>query len=117
MSKSTEEDWKKLKRVLAFLQGTIDDERIIGATSLTALFAWVDAAYGVHDDFKSHTGGAMSLGIGTVHTKSSKQKLNTKSSTEAELVGVSDYLPYSLWARMFLEEQGLKIIKKRSLSG
>ena len=55
-----------------------------GATSLTSLFAWVDVAYGVHDDFKSHIGGAMSLGIGSVHTKSSKQKLNTKISTEAE---------------------------------
>ncbi len=39
-------------------------------------------------------------------SKTSKQKLNTKSSTEAELVGVSDYLPYSIWAKKFQEEQG-----------
>ncbi len=39
--------------------------------------------------------------------KSSKQKLNTKSSTEAELVGASDYLlPHSMWVQMFLEAQG-----------
>jgi hypothetical protein len=35
-----------------------------------------------------------------------KQKINTKSSTEAELVGVDDSLAYILWARYFLQEQG-----------
>ena len=34
------------------------------------------------------------------------EKINTKSSTEAELVGVSDYLPYNIWLTMFLEDQG-----------
>ena len=38
--------------------------------------------------------------------KSAKQKLNTKSSTEAELVGASDYLPNTIWAKYFLEAQG-----------
>jgi hypothetical protein len=38
--------------------------------------------------------------------KSFKQKLNTKSSTEAELVGASDYLPYPIWAKTFLAAQG-----------
>ena len=41
--------------------------------------------------------------------KSTKQKLNTKSSTEAELIGASDYLPNTIWARMFLESQGYAI--------
>mmetsp|Transcript_8589 Transcript_8589/g.11350 ORF Transcript_8589/g.11350 Transcript_8589/m.11350 type:complete len:86 (-) Transcript_8589:179-436(-) len=40
--------------------------------------------------------------------KSSKQKLNTKRSTEAELVGASDYLPFSIWGKKFLEAQGYK---------
>jgi hypothetical protein len=51
----------------------------------------VDASYAVHPDMKSHTGGLMSMGTGGLICKSSKQKLNTKSSTEAELVGASDY--------------------------
>ena len=61
------------------------------------IYTWVDAAYGVHDDFKSHTGGSISMGTGIVHSKSSKQKLNTKSSTESELVGANDVLPQALW--------------------
>ena len=41
-----------------------------------------------------------------VHSKSSIPKLNVKSSTEGEIVGVSDFLPNMIWARMFLQEQG-----------
>ena len=37
---------------------------------------------------------------------SKKQKLVTKSSTEAELVGVSDSLPQIIWTREFLLGQG-----------
>ena len=33
------------------------------------------------------------LGKGAIYSRSSKQKLVTKSSTEAELVGISDDLP------------------------
>ena len=81
---------EKLRRVLAFLQDTINDVRIIGADSLQDMYTWIDAAYGVHEDLKSHTGGNISMGTGLVHQKSSKQKLNVKSSTEAEIVGTSD---------------------------
>ena len=45
---------------------------------------------------KSHMGGAMSFGRGVFGTNSTKQKLNSKSSTEAEVVGVSDYLPSTI---------------------
>ena len=34
------------------------------------------------------------MGLGVLHAKCSKQKLNVKSSIEAELVGVSEYIPY-----------------------
>ena len=40
---------------------------------------------------------------------STRQKLNTKSSTEAELVGVSDILPQVLSTRYFLQAQGYGI--------
>ena len=58
---------------------------------------WVDASYAVHPDYRSHTGIAMSLGKGTAINVSTKQKINTKSSTEAELVGADDAMPYVLW--------------------
>ena len=67
---------------------------------------WVDASYATYDDMKSHTGGCYSLGLGVAHHKSSKQRLNTKSSTESELVGASDYIAYTLWTMRFLKHQG-----------
>ena len=106
VTKCNVQDWKKLRRAVAFLKCTKDDTRKIGAKNLKDLFTFVDAAYAVHPNMRSHTGGAISMGRGILHGKSSKQKLNVKSSTEAELVGVSDYLPYNTWLTMFLEKQG-----------
>ena len=48
----------------------------------------------------------MSFGRGVFSTKSTKQKLNTKSSTEAAVVGVSDYLPGNIWTENFWKHQG-----------
>jgi len=47
----------------------------------------------------------LTLGEGAVYGSSTKQKLNTRSSTEAELVGVNDALPQVLWTRQFLNGQ------------
>jgi hypothetical protein len=60
---------------------------------------------------RSHTGGVISFGRGGIICKSKKQKINTKSSTEAELVGASDYLPHALYVKMFMEAQGYPIHK------
>jgi hypothetical protein len=111
VSCSTEQDWKKLRSVLEHLNGTLDDKRIIGADSLVQMKTWVDASHAAHVDMKSHTGGAMSFGTRAAMSKSSKQKLNTKSSTEAELVGASDCLPHAIWARKFMEKQGFKLVQ------
>ncbi len=37
------------------------------------------------------------------------QRLNTKSSTEGEIVGVSNFLPNMIWVSMFLEAQGFSL--------
>ena len=51
----------------------------------------------------------MSFGKGAAYSYSRKQKLNTTSSTEAELVGTADMLPIITWARMSLNAQGLYV--------
>jgi hypothetical protein len=67
---------------------------------------YVDASFVVHPDMKSHTGGTMTLGKGSVYSTSTKQKLVTRSSTEAEVVGVHDILPQIMWTAYFLKGQG-----------
>ena len=88
------DDWKKLKRLLQYIRTTIDLDLVIGADALGAFKTYVDVAYGVHDDMKSHTGGVITFGTGAVTSKSSKQKINVKSSTEGEVVGMSDYIAF-----------------------
>jgi hypothetical protein len=107
VSCSTKQDWEKLKRVLMYLRGTLDEFLILGADDVTIMKTWVNASYVVHKDMKSHTEGAVSFGRGGVMCKSDKQKLNTKSSTvKAELVGASDYLPSPIWGKKFLAGRG-----------
>jgi hypothetical protein len=102
-----EDDWKKLKRMLQYLNGTIDMSLTLSIDNISVIKTWVDAAYGVHNDnMRSQTGGTIMMGKGTLYSKSSKQKINTKSSTEAELVGASDFLPQTIWTTNFIEAQG-----------
>jgi len=51
----------------------------------------------------------MSLGNGIICSMSTKQKVNTRSSTEAELVGVDDIISKVLWTKLFIEAQGHKV--------
>ena len=49
----------------------------------------------------------MSFGQGIALSYSWKQKINMKSSTEAELVGVEDSLGSTRWACYFMQENGV----------
>jgi hypothetical protein len=100
---------RKLRRLLEYIHGTLDDEYTVGANDLGRLRTWVDASYAVHPACRSHTGGAISFGRGALLCKSVKQKLNTKSSTEAETVGASDYMPNTIWVQHFMESQGYTV--------
>jgi hypothetical protein len=109
VSSPTEQDEKKLQRLLSYLNSTIDLPLRLGADSLNQFVTWVDASFAVHSDMRSHTGGVISFGRGGLICKSKKQNINTKSSTEAELIGASDYLPNTLYVKLFMEAQGYPI--------
>ena len=104
-----EDDWGKLRRGLMYLKGTLHMKLNITVDSLSTIRWYVDASYGVHADCKGHAGMMMTLGAGASMAMSKAHKLNTKSSSEAELVGVYDALPDILWGKYFLEAQGYKI--------
>ena len=104
-----EDDWKKLGRCLRFLRETKEDKLTLEADGSSVISWWIDASYAVHPNMRSHTGATMSMGKGCPISISSKQKLNTRSSTEAEIVGVNDAMYLVLWVRHFLEAQGYSI--------
>jgi hypothetical protein len=103
------DDWKKLGRCLRYLRGTKELILTLESDGSGAIQWWIDASFAVHPDMKSHTGITMSLGKGSPFSCSTSQKLNTKSSTEAELVGVDDGMPLIIWTRNFLIAQGYKV--------
>jgi len=109
VKKPRESDWKRVIRLLKYLNGTCDKELILSADDLQVIKWYVDASFAVHPDFKSHTGGSMTMGQGAIINISRKQKLNTKSSTDAELVAADDVATMILWTKLFLEAQGYDI--------
>jgi hypothetical protein len=109
VKKPDKDDYKKLTRVMKYLRSTPDLSLTLEDDNTHVVKWWVDASFAVHPDMKSHTGGTLSLGKGSVYSASTRQKLNTKSSTEAELVGVDDVMPLILWTRYFLDAQGYDV--------
>ena len=106
VTKADEDDWGKLKRVLTYVKDTADLPLILSIDKMCVIKTWVDAAFAVHDTMKSHTGMMITLGKGAFYASSKKQKLNTKSSTEAELVGAGDSVGQAIWTANFLKHQG-----------
>ena len=64
----------------------IEDKGIFGARNFSEVLTWIGASYVVHNTMGTHTLGAVSMGYGIIHGKSSKQNINFKISTEAEPV-------------------------------
>ena len=105
----TTDDWKKLLQLMKYINGTRSYSLTLSADDLHVVKWYVDASFAVHPNFRSHSGAVMTMGQGAVQLSSSKQKLNTQSSCEAELVGADDMATKILWTKLFLEEQGYQI--------
>ena len=103
------DDWKKLSHLMKYLRGTRSMPLILSANGSGILKWWVDASFAVHPNMRGHSGGGLSLGRGFPIVSSTKQKLNTRSSTETEIVGADDFMPAICWTRYFLEAQGYKV--------
>jgi hypothetical protein len=112
-----EDDYKKLGRCMKYLRGTIHMPHTMEAEDLSIVKWCVDASYGVHPNMKSHTDATMSMGKGSIYSRWTRQKLNTKSWTEAELVGVDGVMPQMLWTKYFLEAQEYKIEDSKHIPG
>ena len=72
----------------------------------------IDASFTVHTDMKSHTGYCLTLGTGSPISGLSGQKVNSRSSTEAELIGVDDAIGFVEWASLYCKDQVKKYPSK-----
>jgi hypothetical protein len=101
-----EDDWKKLLRVLSYLKHTNDLTLTITCKKLENLTWYIDGSYATHEDMRGQNGATLMIGDTTVLTRSNKQKVNTRSSTESELIAIDDALPTVQWAKKFMFVQG-----------
>ena len=91
------DDYTNLARVMKYIQGTIGLPLILSIDKSGNIQWYVNVSFVVHKDMRIHNGDFMTMETGEAYVKSSKHKLNTKSSTEAELVGVDDALTQLIW--------------------
>ena len=62
MTSLTKEDYKKLKRLIRCIIGSIDKLFYLGASNLSVILNFIAAAYDVCDNIKSYTRDATTLG-------------------------------------------------------
>ena len=105
----TKDDWDKLVRMVRWIKQTINDRLVLRADGTHVLKWHVDAAFAVHPDFRSHTGSTMTMGKGAITSTSRKQGMNSRSSTEAELIAADEIVGNMVWTRLFLEAQGYPV--------
>ena len=92
-----------------FLKTTKNDVLTLEADDEQSNKNWIDAAFAVHPDYRSHTGTMQSRGKGAVSSISSKQKVNLRSLTETKLIRINDVRSKVLWSKRFIEAQGFPL--------
>jgi hypothetical protein len=100
------DDLTKLVNLMRYIRGTCMMPLILSANGSGILKWWVGASFAVHPNMRGHSGGGLSLGRVFSIVSSTKQKLNTRSSTETDIVGAENFMPAICWTRYFMKAQG-----------
>ena len=107
----TEQDRRKLDRILRYFNGSHELAVFLGisADNEFRVTCFADTSHGVHMNRKSHSGIIISHGRGAVLAKSMKQKIVCRSSTESELVSLSDATSLAAYELEFMMSLGFKL--------
>ena len=98
VKKPDEEDWGKLKRALKYLNITRRLKLTLKIESMGVIKWFIDGSHHTHWDCKGHSGAMMVMGWGAISSYYQKIKVNTRSSTETELLSVDADTPEVLWS-------------------
>ena len=109
VTKPNLDDLRKLDRAIRYVRDHIGEGITLTAAGTgknVIVTGHIDASFGCHENGKSHTGVCVTLGEGPVFVRSVKQRIVTKSSTEAELVALSDEAGIMFHIEDFVVAQG-----------
>jgi hypothetical protein len=108
----TKDDICKLSSVLGYLRNTKEQIlRLWAAGKSFDVVAYVDAAYALHSNSKSHTFVVIYVGNTMAYVASKKQKCMSKSASEVELIALMDNL-----GLIELFQEFVKFVTKRKLA-
>ncbi|XP_026439320.1 uncharacterized protein LOC113338009 [Papaver somniferum] len=94
-----------IKRIIRYLQGTIDHGLSLSVSNISALTAYSDADWaGCPDSRRSTSGYCIFLGDNLVSWSSKRQATVSRSSAEAEYRGVANAVAETTWLRNLLLE-------------
>jgi len=108
MSKSGPKHWTAVKRVMRYLQGTLQTKLVLGGKSLV-LVGFCDAnCAGDTSDRRSTTSYVFMLGDNAISWNSKKQPTIALSTTEVEYMAISQCTREALWLRQMLSDVGFE---------
>jgi hypothetical protein len=103
-----EQDLDDLERIYCYLNGNTQHVIQYWRGAAVDVCIYIDASHGTHHDRKGRTGTVLMCAGGLVGAWSAKQPVNTISSTEAELIGLTSECTWVIWARNWLGSQGYR---------
>ena len=68
---------------------------------------FIDGAFAVHYDMQSHSGAFITMCKGMFNGGSTKQKINTTRSTEAEISAVYNNMVTVIWTSYFQQNRNI----------
>ena len=92
-------NWDKMVHMMRYIRGKRTLPLIPSTNGSNILKWWVVASFASHPKIQGHSGGGLSLGRRFPIVSYTKQKLNTRRSTETELVGADEFMPTIFWTR------------------
>ena len=91
--------------MMKFICDIIVNPLTLNADELNLIQFSIDASFAVHPDMKIHSSMTMTMGKGAMIASSCKQKIDTQSSTEAELVAINNNAAILPWTQLFVKAQ------------
>lgn len=107
----TRGDLRKAKRIVKYISCTVSVGVTFKSQNNMELVVHADASHLLHPEGYGHTGFIVTVGGSIVFARSTKQKMQTLSSTESELIALQDASTIVVWMRYLLGDIGYPVSK------
>ena len=96
---------------MRYIRKMRDTKLTLEVESMDAIPWRIKRSYGIYPDLKVRYGGMMSLGKYQAAIKSSRHRINSRSTTELKIIVFNNHITGAIWTLRFLRGQGIKINK------